>query len=164
MPGRPSCPPVVPPLSLASILSVMATPCSKPPNNLETQFHTNHLSYPRLFHYLKPLPLAPNPSRLISVSSTGHRKPPHERGAGIGDERVRCGRGGVRGAGRAVFGGLCGAGPVSGEGSDGGGTARGLAARAFDGEGEERLWMGSLGMVGLEGEESSDADVVISQE
>lgn len=43
-------------------------------------------------------------------------------------------------------------------------TTGGLAAWAFDEVGEERLWRGSLGMVGLEGEESSDADVVISQE
>lgn len=110
MPGRPSSPPVVPPLSLASILSVMATPCSKPPNNLSTQSHTNHFSHLLLFHLLKPQLLASTPSRLISVSSTGHRKAPTSAAQGAATSVYAAvgaefeGRGGLYLAGCAVQG------------------------------------------------------------
>lgn len=132
MPGRPSCPPVVAPLSLASILSVMATPCSKPPANLSTQFYTNHLSHLLLLHLLKPLPLAPTPSRLISVSSAGHRKAPTSAAQGaativyaaVGAEFE--GRGGLRLADCAVQGPFRGRDPTA---MDDGGLWRGRLMR-----------------------------------
>lgn len=78
MPGRPSYPVVAPPASLTSVLSVMATPYGKTTDNLETQFQTNHFSHFLLFHLLLPLLLSPasTPSRVVSVSSMGHRVAP----------------------------------------------------------------------------------------
>lgn len=46
------------------------------PDSNETQFQTNHLSHFLLFHLLLPLLLAATPSRVISVSSIGHRASP----------------------------------------------------------------------------------------
>ncbi|TDZ37872.1 Retinol dehydrogenase 12 [Colletotrichum spinosum] len=56
---------------------VMACPKGKTVDGFETQFGTNHLGHFLLFHLLKPALLASSTpefnSRLISVSSTGHR-------------------------------------------------------------------------------------------
>lgn len=58
----------------------MATPFSKTPDGFELQFATNHLSHFLLFRLILPLLLAPatpsSPSRVISVSSLGHRIAP----------------------------------------------------------------------------------------
>lgn len=56
---------------------VMATPEGKTVDGFETQFGTNHLGHFLLFSLLKPALLAAGtperPSRVIAVSSTGHR-------------------------------------------------------------------------------------------
>ena len=56
---------------------VMATPESKTVDGFETQFGTNHLGHFLLFHILKSALLASAtpeyPSRVVSVTSTGHR-------------------------------------------------------------------------------------------
>jgi NAD(P)-dependent dehydrogenase (short-subunit alcohol dehydrogenase family) len=55
----------------------MATPEGRTEDGFETQFGTNHLGHFLLFHLLKPTLLAsatPDfPSRVVSVSSIGHR-------------------------------------------------------------------------------------------
>jgi len=56
---------------------VMATPEGRTKDSFETQFGTNHLSHFLLFELLKPTLLASAtpefPSRVVSVSSIGHR-------------------------------------------------------------------------------------------
>lgn len=54
----------------------MATPFALTPDSHETQFQTNHLSHFLLLHLLLPLLLSSPPSRVISVSSIGHRTAP----------------------------------------------------------------------------------------
>jgi NAD(P)-dependent dehydrogenase (short-subunit alcohol dehydrogenase family) len=58
----------------------MATPQGKTQDNFETQFATNHLSHFLLFNLLAPLLLTSSTpsssSRVISVSSLGHRTAP----------------------------------------------------------------------------------------
>lgn len=57
----------------------MATPRGTTTDNFETQFGTNHLSHFLLFNLLKPLFLADTSdrgSRIVSVSSLGHRIAP----------------------------------------------------------------------------------------
>lgn len=51
----------------------MATPQSTTTDGFETQFGTNHLSHYLLFNLLTPLLLATTPSRVVTVSSLGHR-------------------------------------------------------------------------------------------
>lgn len=56
---------------------VMAVPTlTLTPDGNETQFQTNHLSHFLLFRLLLPLLLAGAPSRVVSVSSIGHRTAP----------------------------------------------------------------------------------------
>ena len=61
----------------------MATPQGKTKDGFETQFGTNHLSHFLLFNLLKPLLLSSastspsSGSRVITVSSLGHRIAPH---------------------------------------------------------------------------------------
>ncbi|KAF2628164.1 short chain dehydrogenase [Macroventuria anomochaeta] len=61
---------------LVANAGIMATPYGKTVDGFETQFATNHLSHFLLFQLLKPALLAsatPSyPSRVVSVSSTGH--------------------------------------------------------------------------------------------
>ncbi|QDS70537.1 hypothetical protein FKW77_010357 [Venturia effusa] len=56
---------------------IMATPYNKTIDGFESQFATNHLSHFLLFQLLKPLLLSPAtpsfPSRVVAVSSVGHR-------------------------------------------------------------------------------------------
>lgn len=56
---------------------IMATPYTKTTDGYESQFATNHLSHFLLFHLLKPTLLSSatphSPSRIISLSSVGHR-------------------------------------------------------------------------------------------
>lgn len=58
----------------------MATPEGKTADGFETQFGTNHLAHFLLFQLLRPLLLssasASFPSRVINVSSSGHRTSP----------------------------------------------------------------------------------------
>ena len=62
---------------LVANAGVMATPYGKTTDGFETQFGTNHLAHFLLFQLLKPALLAsatPNyPSRVVSVTSTGHQ-------------------------------------------------------------------------------------------
>jgi NAD(P)-dependent dehydrogenase (short-subunit alcohol dehydrogenase family) len=64
---------------LVNNAGVMACPEGKTVDGFETQFGTNHLGHFLLFTLLKPALLAAatpeHPSRIISVSSTGHRNP-----------------------------------------------------------------------------------------
>ena len=59
---------------------VMATPQGKTEDGFETQFGTNHLGHFLLFSLLKPALLTAatpeRPSRVVAVSSTGHRLAP----------------------------------------------------------------------------------------
>jgi len=52
---------------------VMATPFGKTADGFETQFGTNHLGHFVLVNRLMPLLRAGGPSRIVSLSSAGHR-------------------------------------------------------------------------------------------
>ncbi|MEP6989267.1 MAG: SDR family NAD(P)-dependent oxidoreductase, partial [Chloroflexota bacterium] len=54
--------------------AVMATPLSYTPDGFEMQFGTNHLGHFALANYLLPALLASAPSRVVAVSSIGHRR------------------------------------------------------------------------------------------
>ncbi|KAG6999331.1 hypothetical protein G7Y79_00036g072870 [Physcia stellaris] len=65
---------------LVNNAGVMATPEGRTKDNFETQFGTNHLAHFLLFHLLKPTLLSSTTptfqSRVVCVSSTGHRGGP----------------------------------------------------------------------------------------
>jgi NAD(P)-dependent dehydrogenase (short-subunit alcohol dehydrogenase family) len=55
---------------------VMANPLARTPNGWESQFATNHLGHFLLVGLLSPMLVASAPSRVVSVSSRGHRFSP----------------------------------------------------------------------------------------
>ena len=52
----------------------MATPEGHTADGFETQFGTNHLGHFLLTHLLMPALLAAAPARVVSLSSSGHRR------------------------------------------------------------------------------------------
>ncbi len=53
---------------------IMATPQGQTPDGFETQFGTNHLGHFLLTELLMPALLAAAPSRVVALSSSGHRR------------------------------------------------------------------------------------------
>ncbi|CAM4315637.1 oxidoreductase [Deinococcus marmoris] len=53
---------------------IMATPQGQTPDGFETQFGTNHLGHFLLTQLLMPALLAAAPSRVVALSSSGHRR------------------------------------------------------------------------------------------